>query len=350
MIQSRRSWFWTVGGVWLALCCRQEAVGDEQRPIVAVFDIEDRGSGLPTQTLNNLTDYLAVLLTNAGLQVIPRDQIRERLRAQKEESQKGCYEQSCQVELGRELAAQKSLSTRIFKIGGECRMTVTLYDLKRAATDKAQFDKAPCSEDALGLSLEKIVGRLTEREENKARPADKPVSSPLARPADKPVASLPARPSPADSQQIVGAVGMPSLQSAQVLAKPRDMQPARGTAADDLQAVEKIGRGTSSVWGHLFFWSGVGFAALGGAAMAMSMTAAKDFDATGEFSQKDKSKTYAGFMYAGFGVGLTGIVTGVWLWVSPSSDAASDNHATASFYAGPSADRGPLTVGWTGRW
>ena len=39
--------------------------------ILAVFDMEDRGSGLSPETLVNLTDYLAVLMAEGGYQVVP---------------------------------------------------------------------------------------------------------------------------------------------------------------------------------------------------------------------------------------------------------------------------------------
>jgi len=128
-----------------------------EKPIVAVFDMEDRGSGLDKQVLVNLTDYLASLLAEGGYQVVPRDQIRERLKEQKTESYKECYDQSCQIELGRELAAQKSLDISILKIGNKCQMTANLYDLKKATTELAANADAECNEESLLAAL-KIIG------------------------------------------------------------------------------------------------------------------------------------------------------------------------------------------------
>ena len=148
--------------ILLCLTCLAGPAGaDEEAVIVAVFDMENKGSGLDAKVLVNLTDYLAVLLTEAGYQVIPRDQLRARLKQQKKESHKACHDQSCQVEMGRELAAQKSLSTQIFKIGKQCRLTATFYDLKRAATDKAVKVKSDCTEESLGEALEVLALKLT---------------------------------------------------------------------------------------------------------------------------------------------------------------------------------------------
>jgi len=136
----------------------------EPAPIVAVFDIEDRGTGLSAETLSNLTDYLVVLLTAGGYEVVPRRQLKERINQQKEEGYKACYDQSCQVELGRELAAQKSLSTQIFQVGGVCRLTATLIDLKKATTEKACFVKSECGEKQLLVALEELSQKLTGHE------------------------------------------------------------------------------------------------------------------------------------------------------------------------------------------
>ncbi|MBW2702234.1 MAG: cell envelope integrity protein TolA [Deltaproteobacteria bacterium] len=137
------------------------AGAQDEAIIVAVFDMEDKGSGLDAKVMVNLTDYLAVLLTEAGYQIIPRDQIRARLKQQKNESHKACHDQSCQVEMGRELAAQKSLSTQIFKIGKKCQLTATFFDLRKAAADKAVRVKADCTEESLGEALEPLVLKLT---------------------------------------------------------------------------------------------------------------------------------------------------------------------------------------------
>ncbi len=142
-------------------CLAGPAGAEDEAVIVAVFDMEDKGSGLDAKVLVNLTDYLAVLLTEAGYQIIPRDQIRARLKQQQTESHKACHDQSCQVEMGRELAAQKSLSTQIFKIGKKCQLTATFFDLRKAAADKAVRVKADCTEESLGEALEPLVAKLT---------------------------------------------------------------------------------------------------------------------------------------------------------------------------------------------
>ena len=131
-----------------------------ERPILAVFGIEDRGTGLDPAVLENLTTYLTTLVAECRYQVIPRDEIRQRLLEQKKESFKECYDQKCQIELGRELAAQKTLSTKILKLGDRCQLTSMLYDLKSTATDKAASVDSGCDEAALIKAVKSLAGKI----------------------------------------------------------------------------------------------------------------------------------------------------------------------------------------------
>ena len=123
------------------------AIAGQQGPIIAVFDIQDKGSGIDEQTKDNLVDLLSARLAKAGYRVIPRDQVRKRLFEAKKESFKECYDQSCQIELGRELAAQKTLAIKILKIGATCQITAELYDLRQSTTDLATTAEAKCQDD-----------------------------------------------------------------------------------------------------------------------------------------------------------------------------------------------------------
>jgi hypothetical protein len=130
------------------------------KPILAVFDPEDKGAKLGEEMLDRLADYIGTLLTAKGYQVIPRSQIQDRIQAQKKDSYKVCYDQSCQIEVGQELAAQKSLAIKIMKLGKRCMVTLNLYDLKRAASERGATAEGPCSEDDIVNSLQKAVGDL----------------------------------------------------------------------------------------------------------------------------------------------------------------------------------------------
>jgi formylglycine-generating enzyme required for sulfatase activity len=132
----------------------------QERSIVAVFDLEVKGIELDGGTVDRLTDYLGSLLASKGYQVVPRSQIKDRLVAAKTDSYKDCYDQSCQIDIGKELAAQKSLASQVLKLGKKCKVTVNLFDLKKSASEGAGTASGECGEDEVVESLERAVGNL----------------------------------------------------------------------------------------------------------------------------------------------------------------------------------------------
>jgi hypothetical protein len=161
----------------LVLASSASASAAERKPIVAVFGIEDRGAKLDAAVLANLTSYLASRLTASGaFEVIPQDRLRQALVARKKESYRGCYAQSCQIEIGQELAASKALSTQVLAVGSQCLTTASLYDLRRATAGQAATAKGPCGEDGLVAALERVVAELAgHRTPAAVRDAPRPV-------------------------------------------------------------------------------------------------------------------------------------------------------------------------------
>ena len=154
----RRHWTYRVILVLSLLPMRAQA----KKTIVAVFDIEDRGAKLRRTARQNLSVYLTDKVAATGVyQVVPRDQLKKRLVAQKKRSYKQCYEQSCQIEIGQELAAQKSMATRVMKIGKKCVVTMTLYDLKKATTERGATAKGKCTEGGIMASIDKVISKIS---------------------------------------------------------------------------------------------------------------------------------------------------------------------------------------------
>jgi hypothetical protein len=129
--------------------------------IVAIFDVQDPSKQFQATTLDQLTEYLASRVAQvARLQVVPRDQLRTRLAAEKRDSYKQCFDQSCQIELGKAMAAQKSLATKLLRVGTQCAMTANLYDLKKETVEKAATARTACSDDALMGGVDEIARQL----------------------------------------------------------------------------------------------------------------------------------------------------------------------------------------------
>lgn len=166
--------------------------GKPPAPVVAVFEIENRGSPLSGDELIALTDYLGTRLGERGrFQIIPRQEIRKRLVRQKKASFKECYDQSCQIEVGRELAAQFTVSTSISRVGRTCIVTSALYDLRKAATTNTASAKGPCTADDLLVAMDKIAAKLEGVKEAGVKP-----KTPRAEPPVRHVEKTPPLPPP----------------------------------------------------------------------------------------------------------------------------------------------------------
>jgi hypothetical protein len=102
-----------------------------------------------------------------------------------------------------------------------------------------------------------------------------------------------------------------------------------------------------TTWGHVSFWSGVGFTAFGGLSMALSMMAADEYE-PGDRDARDRSRFWAGMMYAGFGTGLALMATGVALWLQdpPAYDRSGGNMANLA----PTPDGLGVIFSFSRRW
>jgi carboxyl-terminal processing protease len=151
----------------------------ELRPVVAVFQIEARSLKLERGLLESLTEYLAVAVAEEGVYtIVPPGDIKRALVERKRVSYQECYDQSCQIELGRELAASKSLATSLLRIGDACVVTAVLYDLGRQASDATAKVEGGCRPKELMRSLAEVAARI--RKAGPAAPAQAapPVAAP----------------------------------------------------------------------------------------------------------------------------------------------------------------------------
>lgn len=132
-----------------------------QRPIAVVFNIQDMSGKFDGTLVDQLTEYLSAQVgQRLKFKVAPREKLRERLSAVKTDSYKQCYDRSCQIELGKALAANKTVSTTLIQIGTNCIFNSTVIDLKTEAAELSASAKGGCGEDQLLESLGKVVQAL----------------------------------------------------------------------------------------------------------------------------------------------------------------------------------------------
>lgn len=156
---------------FIPLCLAQDAVAEE-KPIVAVFEIQVKGFKLRNVAVKGLTEYLCASLSEGGrYSVLPSSEIRKVLLEKSRESHKKCYDQRCQIEIGRALAANKTLSTSIYKLGKQCYVTMQVFDLKSQTADKAKKARGKCTEDGLVKAIDEVARALSGVSTGRARRA-----------------------------------------------------------------------------------------------------------------------------------------------------------------------------------
>lgn len=133
-----------------------------RNPVVAVFLMESRSSPLSADEVVGLTDYLSTRLGEQGkFQIIPREELRKRLISQKKNSYNQGYDINFQIELGREMAAEYSISSAISRVGKQCLITASVWDLKAAIQIKAAGERSICNADALIDAVDRIATKLS---------------------------------------------------------------------------------------------------------------------------------------------------------------------------------------------
>lgn len=110
-------------------------------PVVAVTEPDIREAGLGTSTKESIRLVLeAGLLAHAGVTVVADSRLRAELRQRKRSSYEDCYDESCQIELGKAVAARMLLNSRIIREPGpQCSLSLRLLDLQTETTKAAVF-------------------------------------------------------------------------------------------------------------------------------------------------------------------------------------------------------------------
>ncbi len=104
----------------------------DQRPIVAVFDIQTKYIKLPKGKRDMLTDLMASELAQGGIyRVMPPGDVKRVLLEQSRESYKECFDEKCQIELGRYGEARQHLEQSLELIPGDPSLGQILRELER---------------------------------------------------------------------------------------------------------------------------------------------------------------------------------------------------------------------------
>lgn len=147
------------GGVWATPAAR--AVPPPRRVVVLVLDVEDRAGLLPEADRADLSVYLGrAVVEHRGYRATPPGLLTERLRDQKAESWAPCVDDACRLELGKALAAERVLHTRLLRDGAQCALGVSLYQLEREVAVWGRLEVADCTLSALYGAADRAVAEL----------------------------------------------------------------------------------------------------------------------------------------------------------------------------------------------
>src|SRR6185295_13681302 len=147
--------------ILLSAFASKRARGDDRPPVIAVFEIED-GTKRPKKLPAALTDYFRVKLAETRLvKVVDKgdqeQQLKKLIKAERKSSYKTCVDDSCQIPLGKELAADKILRAKITRFGKSFVLAAELIDLASGASAGAASDKNDGTEEGLMASVENIA-------------------------------------------------------------------------------------------------------------------------------------------------------------------------------------------------
>ena len=138
------------------------ALAARDKPVVAVFGVDGARARLNTRLGDKLTTYLGTELAASGIYaVVPPARVHQRLVALRKASYKERFDSSKQIAIGKELAAQKTLATKVMRVGRKCVVTSTLWDIRTAASERAAVVRGRCSAAGLMDALSVVAAKLT---------------------------------------------------------------------------------------------------------------------------------------------------------------------------------------------
>jgi hypothetical protein len=150
----------------------QRATERRQR-VVAVMEIEDSNSTDPRLALDlglkrNMSDQLRIYVAQNGFKTVDRGAqeraLKEQIAELKAESYHACYDQACQIELGKALAAQYVVRSQVTRFGASCVLNGELIDLKTEVVVKAASSRGACEPEGFVKMCEDVARNLARSE------------------------------------------------------------------------------------------------------------------------------------------------------------------------------------------
>ena len=152
---------------FVAVTPLEVSAAEQGKPIVAVMPMEDETGTYSEEILRRATSYLRSSVASAeGVLVVEESRQNSKLEQiiddKKRESYRECYDDDCQIPLGKALAADTILRASINRLD-QCVLSLTLVDLaKEAKVDGAKVSLDCRSEESQSGLREAIDGGVSE--------------------------------------------------------------------------------------------------------------------------------------------------------------------------------------------
>ncbi len=156
------AWPFSLAALVATLSASPAAPADEPLPRVAVHEIQTDRVRLKPEILRVLRRYMANgLMAAGGFRLVPEDKLREALMKIVKDSRKKCFAESCWIEVGEALSADRAMTTRVMKLGGRCVVTAALYNVKTQVSERGGRFVGGCTESALTTSFDRVLRQIT---------------------------------------------------------------------------------------------------------------------------------------------------------------------------------------------
>ncbi len=182
------------------------------RPALAVFDIQDQGSGLSPAQLQQLAEGLASRLAASGrFLVVTPWQIRQQL-AKAPGGPAACADLACQRSTGRALNAEQGASAAVVGLTEGCTVTLMVNDLQSGKSVWGESASGACTEPGVQAALADLAQRLAPPPASGTAPAGTPGLAGTPGPAGAPGPAGPAGgPAPGEPAGGYDPYGVPGL-------------------------------------------------------------------------------------------------------------------------------------------
>jgi hypothetical protein len=142
-------------------------VAQADAPVVAVSDIKNEAR-LKRSFVSSMREIIAAeLAASAAFSVVPNSDAHKAIREKQADSYKASYDESSQIEIGKEIAPNKTLATVIQRAGSSCIVTTTIFDLRKSVSENAGRAKGGCKEyqvvDSIYEAMWQLLGKKGER-------------------------------------------------------------------------------------------------------------------------------------------------------------------------------------------